>query len=235
MARLPKAVVVANLSGSLVRARPPLFGAAKPNDFFAAYRNAFGRALPADLLPEGVLRVVGDRFGRRFAREEAPELRRAELPPRRRERVQLLIAAARGPKYWHGKFSASDFVRDCPMGYFLAGFDRNWMGLLRFYYMRRDEWSCVLFRLPCRGANPHESKEANAVPDFLDAFAAFSRTVRPRVREFVACEKSNNPLGSLYEVTMPEGTRYCSTGSQIFNPDFAAVAARLFGEPHQRP
>jgi hypothetical protein len=235
MARLPKAVVVANLSGSLVRARPPLFGAAKLNDFFAGCRNAFGRAFPADLLPDGALRVVGDRCGRRFAREEALELQRAEPPPRRTERVQLLIGAANGPKYWHGKFSLGDYMRDCPIGYFLAGFDRNWMGLLRFYYMRRDERSCVLLRLPCRGASPHESKNPNGVPDFLDAFAAFSRSVHPRVRALVACEKSNNPLGSLYQATMEDGTIRSSRESQFCNPNFATLAAQLFGVALQRP
>jgi hypothetical protein len=232
MAGLAKAVVVANLSGTLVRARPPLFGAATPDDFFAAYRNAFGRAFPPDLLPEGRLRVVGDRRGRRFAREEALGLRQAEPPPRRTERIQLLIDAARGPKYWHGKFSRRDFVRDCPRGYFLAGFDRHWMGLLRFYYMRHDEFSRVLFRLSCRGASPHESNSATAVPDFLDAFAAFSRAIRPGVTALVACEKSNSAIGSLYEMTMPDGAIYSSDRSNFYEPDFAALSAECAASAH---
>jgi hypothetical protein len=230
MARLPKAEIVTNLSGTLIRARPPLFGAAKPDDFFAAYRNAFGREFPADLLPEVPLRVLGDRRGRRFAKEEAPGLRRAELPPRRTDRMQLLIGAVRGSKYWHGKFSLRDFIRDCPTGFFLTGFDRHWMGLLRFYYMRRDEWSRVLFRLPCRGASPHESHSATGVPDFLDAFAAFSRAVRPRVSALVACEKSNNVMGSLYEIAMADGTVRCSREPQFYDGDFRALAARLLGD-----
>jgi hypothetical protein len=232
-AQFAKATIVADLSGALVRARPPLFGAAKLADFFAAYQNAFGRAFPADLLPESSLCVVGDRGGRRFAQEEASRLREPELPPRRVERVQLMIGTARGPKYWHGKFSRGNFMRDCPMGYFLAGFDRNRMGLLRFYYMRRDAWSRVLFRLPCRGASPHESKNAASVPDFLDAFAAFSRNLQPRVSALVACEKSNDPLGSLYEITMADGGTHRSNESQIYDPNFAELAARFFGEAPQ--
>lgn len=226
MTRLAKAVVVTNLSGTLVRARPPLFGAATPDDFFTAYQNAFGRAFPPDLLPEGPLRVVGDRHGRRFAREEASRLRQAEPLPRRTERIQLLIGAARGPKYWHGKFSRRDFVRDCPRGYFLAGFDRHWMGLLRFYYMRRDEWSRVLFRLPCRGASPHESKSATAAADFLDDFAAFTRAIRPHAAALLACEKSGSPIGSCYEITMADGTVRSSDWSRFYEPDFAALAAQ---------
>ena len=229
MARLPKAVIVTNLSGRLIRARPPFFGAATPADFFAAYEAAFGRPFPADLLPEGPLRVLGDRGGRRFAREEAPELRLAEMPPRRTERIQLLIGTAHGPKYWHGKFSLHSFRRDCPLGFFLAGFDRHRMGLLRFYYMRRDEWSRVLFRLPCRGASAHESKSATAVPDFLDGFAAFSQALRPRARALIACEKSNNVIGSLYQITRPDGSTHCSDESQFFDHDFVALAARLAG------
>jgi hypothetical protein len=126
-------------------------------------------------------------------------------------------------------------MRDCPIGYFLAGFNRNWMGLLRFYYMRRDERSCVLFRLPCRGHSPHESKNASSVPDFLDAFAAFSQTVLPRIHALVACEKSNNPLGSLYQATMEDGTIRSSSESQFYNPDFAVLTARLFRGAPQRP
>jgi hypothetical protein len=234
MARLPRAIVVTNLSGALVRARPPLFGAAKPDDFFVAYQNAFGRAFPVDLLPAGPLRVVGDRRGRRFAREEAPELRRAGLPPRHTERMQLLIGASRNPQYWHGKFSRRDFMRDCPVGYFLAGFDRNWMGLLRFYYLRCDAWSRVLFRLPCRGASPHDSKNPSGVPDFLDAFAAFSCAVRPRVDALVACEKSNNTLGSLYEITMLDGTTRRSEQPQFHEENFVDLAVRLMGDEPQR-
>jgi hypothetical protein len=227
MARLPKAVIVTNLSGTLIRARPPFFGGAAPADFFAAYRNAFGREFPSDLLPEGRLRVLGDCRGRRFAGEEAAGLGSAELPPRRTDRVQLLIGKVGGPRYWHGKFSRRDFIRDCPMGFFLTGFDRHWMGLLRFYYMRRDEWSRVLFRLPCRGASPHESKSAMAVPDFLDAFAAFSRTLRPCVGALVACEKSNNPAGSFYEITMADGCSRCCEEAQFYGGDFSALAERL--------
>jgi hypothetical protein len=226
-ARLPQAVIVTNLSGALVRVRPPFFGGAMPADFFAAYEAAYGRPFPPDLLPQGPLRVLGDCRGRHFAREEAPSLGKSELPPRRTDRIQLLIGKARGPKYWHGKFSLRDFVRDCPPGFFLAGFDRRWMGLLRFYYMRRDEWSRVLFRLPCRGASAHESKSAMAVPDFLDAFAAFSRAVRPHVRALVACEKSNNLVGSLYEITMADGSTRCCDETQFYDGDFSALAERL--------
>lgn len=229
MARLPEATIVANLSGTLVRARPPLFGAATPSDFFAAYEAAFGRPFPPDLLPQGPLRILGDRRGRRFAREEAPALRRAELPPRRTERAQLLIGAADGPNYWHGKFSLRDFRRDCPMGFFLAGFDRHAMGLLRFYYMRRDAWSRVLFRLSCRGASPHEGRSVTAVPDFLDAFATFSRALRPCVTALIACEKSANPLGSFYQITMPNGSVHCSEETRFFDRDFAALSLRLTG------
>jgi hypothetical protein len=220
MAPLAEAVIVADLSGTFVRARPPLFGAAKPDDFFAAYQSAFGRTFPANLLPEGSLRVIGDRHGRRFARKEAPALRRTQQPPRRTDRIQLLIGATRGPQYWPGKFSRRDFVRDCPKGYFLAGFDRNWMGLLRFYYVRRDEWSLVLFRLPCGGG----------VPDFLDAFAAFLRTVKPHINALVACEKSNNPLASQYEIAMENGGVRQSNRSQFDEPDFADLAIQLLGK-----
>jgi hypothetical protein len=229
MERLPEAVIVTNLSGTLPRARPLLFSGATPEDFFAAYEAAYGRLFPSTLLPDGPLRVLGDCRGRRFAREEAPSLRKPEPPALRTDRIQLLIGKAHGPKYWHGKFSRRDFIRDCPMGFFLAGFDRHWMGLLRFYYMRRDDWSHVLFRLPCRGASPHESKLAIAVPDFLDAFAAFSRELRPRVRALIACEKSNNPMGSFYEIIMADGSARWSEETQFYNGDFSALAERLLG------
>lgn len=217
--------VVTNLSGSLIRARPPLIGAAKLDDFFAAYLAAFGRQFPANLLPAAPLHVVGDRRGRRFARHEAAELNGADLPPRRTHPVQMLIGTKATRRYWLGKFSLGDFTRDCPPGFCLLGFDRRHLGILRFYYMRCDEWSRVLFRLPCRGLGLYDCRSVAAVPDFLAEFDAFIRRLRPRASSLVAFEKSGM-VGS-YEVTMADGASACSHQSQFHEPDFSALADRL--------
>jgi hypothetical protein len=220
-------VLVADLSGTLIRARPPLFGAATPSDFFTAYENAFGRPFPAGLLPDAALRVLGDRGGRRFAREEAAALRNVELPPRRTDRVQLLIGARGAAKYWLGKFDLLRFTRDCPLGYFLVGFDRHAYGLLRFYYMRRDEWSRVLFRLPCRGSGLYDGRSVAQIPDFLEKFAAFTRAVRPHATVLVACEKSVGWIGSSYKITMVDGTIRTCDRSQFCDTDFSALTAQM--------
>jgi hypothetical protein len=215
-------VRVTNLSGALIRARPPFIGAAAPADFFTAYESAFGRAFPPDLLPERPLRVVGDRAGRRFAREQANELQKPQLPSRRTDMVQLLVGAAGGPKYWHAKFSLRDFIRDCPPGFFLAGFSRLSHGSLRFYYMRRDAWSCVLFRLPCRGQVHDEGGGVTDIPDFLEAFAAFTRSLRPQACSLIACEKSGQTAS--YEIVTASGAICRSDRPRLHDPQFAALA-----------
>jgi hypothetical protein len=213
---------VTNLSGALIRARPPFIGAATPADFFAAYESAFGRAFPPDLLPDSPLRIIGDRGGRRFAREQASELQAPQLPPRRTDIVQLLVGVVGGPKYWHAKFSLHDFVRDCPPGFFLAGFNRLSHGSLRFYYMRRNPWSRVLFRLPCRGRVHDEGGGAADIPDFLEAFSAFTRALRPRVRSLVACEKSGSTAS--YEIVTASGETCRSDLPRFHDPQFASLA-----------
>jgi hypothetical protein len=213
-------VRVTNLSGALIRARPPFIGGATPADFFTAYESAFGRAFPPDLLPDKPLRVIGDRGGRRFAREQADELQGPQMPPRRTDMVQLLVGVA-GPKYWHAKFSLHDFVRDCPPGFFLAGFNRLSHGSLRFYYMRRDAWSCVLFRLPCRGRVHDEGGGVADIPDFLEAFAAFTRALRPRVRSLIASEKSGRTAS--YEIVTASGETCRSDRPRLDDPQFAAL------------
>jgi hypothetical protein len=206
----------------LIRSRPPFIGAAAPADFFTAYESAFGRAFPPGLLPDRPLRVVGDRGGRRFAREQVGELQGPQMPPRRLDRVQLLVGAAGGPKYWHAKFSLHDFIRDCPSGFFLAGFNRLSHGSLRFYYMRRDAWSCVLFRLPCRGRVHDEGGAVTDIPDFLEAFAAFTRSLRPQLRSLIACEKSGRTAS--YEIVTSSGAICRSHRPRLYDPQFAALA-----------
>jgi hypothetical protein len=213
---------VTNLSGALIRARPPFIGAATPADFFTAYESAFGRAFPPDLLPDRPLRVIGDRGGRRFAREQAGELQKPQLPPRRTDIVQLLVGVAGGPKYWHAKFSLHDFVRDCPPGFFLAGFNRRSHGSLRFYYMRRDEWSRVLFRLPCRGLVHDEGGGVADIPDFLEAFSTFTHSLRPRARSLIACEKSGSTAS--YKIVTASGETCHSELPRFHDPQFASLA-----------
>ena len=48
-------------------------------------------------------------------------------------------------------FSSSDFTDRAPVGYVVAGFAARALGHLRFYYMRRDAWSRVMFRFACEG------------------------------------------------------------------------------------
>jgi len=161
----------------------------------AAYEERFGRPFPPGLLPGEPLYPVG---GGPLAWLTASRDTAWSDVPRRRS-VDLLFgsAVARGGKALIA-FTRVDFRRRAPLGYFVAGFAARPLGDLRFYYMRRDAWSRVMFRFACEG---QVSRERGAtIPRFLERFELFARSARACVTSLVAFEKDG--LAGSYEIAI---------------------------------